>query len=264
MKTSVISLFLVVGAIILHREPVNAEFVDDPFAEELVVKEVSTPEIIELLPEHLPPDLDHLVPIQPYPMDWQISYTKELTQHLELDEDYVARMIVRPSFGPEYSVRISGDKGSSAFEDNDNYFVTYCVSDKSIWYSMPENNDGVCKEIQVSVYRAPIPKKVARRVTMIWDEMIFGTRYPREGHGGLDGVTIEFSSRWGHGEAWSPRLGRPYLLWNLGEALKAYCKAPKTMRHTSIGSIEQRATTIETHLKMQANKPVLGASQGSS
>ena len=173
-----------------------------------------------------PPTPDHLVPLRPYPEDWEVAYTKQLTKYLGLREVYLARMIVKPSFGAEYLMRIHGDKESSAFDDSKKYFVTCTVSDKSIWYSMPNNNDKkIQKPIRPKTFTASIPAETARRVCRIWDEMIFRTHYPREWSAGLDGVTIEFASRYGHGEAWCPTDGTsPALLLELGERLIAYCK----------------------------------------
>jgi hypothetical protein len=223
-----------------------AEESEDPFAADAKVAMPMTP--------------DHLVPLQPYPADWEIDYTKQLTKHLGLDEVYLARMIVRPSFGAEYLVRIRGDKKSYAFDHSERFFITVVASDESIWYSMPDNNsEKQQKPIHPKTFEATIPVYTARRVCGIWDEMILRTRYSREGGGGLDGVTIEFASRYGHGEAWTPRDGTaPALLWSLGESLITYAKAPEDERKAFLAAINKSADTVVAHLKRQSEQAGTG------
>lgn len=199
----------------------------------------------------MPQSPDHLIPIDPYPGDWRIAYTKQLTKYLGLDEVYLARMIVRPSFGAEYSMRIHGNAKSYAIESSKEFFVTCTISDESIWYSMPDNNsEKIQKPIKPKSFEASIPAETARRVCAVWNEMIFRTRYTRDGGGGLDGVTIEFASRYGHGEAWSPTDGTsPALLQNLGERLIAYCKAPTEEQMKFLDAVHISAAKLETRLK---------------
>jgi hypothetical protein len=222
---------------------VLAEDSSDPFSE-------------NYKPEAMPSTPDHLVPLEPYPGDWRRPYVKQLTQYLDLDAVYLARMIVRPSFGAEYSMRVHGDTNSYAFDDSKEYFVSCRISDKSIWYSMPSNNDEkLQKPINPQLLKASLPTATARRVCAIWKAMILRTRYPEDGSGGLDGVTIEFASQHGHGEAWSPTDGTsPALLWDLGEKLIEYCKASDEAKKAALEAINKSANTIEEHLK-KPNKP---------
>ena len=215
---------------------------DDPFAVDAESSTYVTP--------------DHLVPLRPYPKDWETAYNKQLAKHLGLDEVYLARMLVRASFGGEYLMRIRGDKDSYAFDHSKKFFVTCVISDNSIWYSMPDNNDEkVQKPVNTKFFEAPIPVETARRLCRIWNQMIFRTRYSKAGEGGLDGVTIEFASRYGHGEAWSPTDGTsPRLLMDVGEALVAYAKAPEAERKKLLTGVKKKADVIELHLEKRAEQ----------
>jgi hypothetical protein len=238
------SLFAVMACTFLGLA--SAQDAKDPFAADAI--------------SSMPPTPDHLIPLDPYPEDWEISYTKKLTKHLGLDEMYLARMIVRPSFSAEYSMRVHGDAESYAIDSSKEFFVTYTISNESIWYSMPDNNsENIPKAIKPKSFKASIPAETARRVCAIWDEMIFRTHYTREGSGGLDGVTIEFASRYGHGEAWCPNDGTsPALLRDIGETLIAYCRASIEERKKLLEAINTSAAKLETHLKQQAEKSGVG------
>lgn len=200
---------------------------------------------------------DHLQPLDPYPMDWEVAYTKQLSKYLDLKAPYLARMIVRPSFDPEYLMSIHGPpEDDYPGVDSQGFFVSCTVSDKSIWYSMRENNsEKVEKEIKPTTSTAPLPAEVARKVYGLWNEMLLGTRYTRELNAGLDGVTIEFATHLKHGEAWSPSVGTsPALLWDLGEKLVAYCKAPVEERKKLLDAVNESAGKLDSYLKRGAGK----------
>lgn len=213
---------------------------ENPFSDDAVPAILNTP--------------DHLVPVNPYPPDWHVAYTKQLKKHLDLDAVYLARMIVSPSFEGEYSMRVHGDAKGHVFEDSKEFFVTCRVIDGNLWYSMPENNfEKIQKPIKVRTFKAPLPIRTARRVCGLWDEMIFRTHYTRGECGGLDGTTFEFASPVGHGEVWSPDDGTPpALLRDLGEALINYCKAPADGRKPLLDAIEASAAKLEARLKQTA------------
>ena len=153
---------------------------ENPFSDDAVPAILNTP--------------DHLVPVNPYPGDWHIAYSKLLKKHLDLDAVFLARMIVSPSSGAEYSMRVHGDAKSYAFQHSKEFFVTCNVADENIWHAMPENNsEKIQKPIKVQVFKAPLPVETARKICGLWDEMIFRTHYTREGSGDFDGITFEFA-----------------------------------------------------------------------
>ena len=224
---------------------VHAEDSSDPFSE-------------NSQPDNTPSTPDHLIPLNPNPGNWQRPYVKQLTQYLDLDAVYLARMIVMPSFEAEYSMRVHGDADSYEFDQSKEYFVSCRISDKSIWYSMPSNNDEMLqKPVKPQSIKASLPTATARRICAIWQAMILRTQHPEDDGGGLDGVTIEFASQHGHGETWTPTDGTsPALLWDLGEKLIEYCKASDETKNAALEAINKSADTIEEYLKKPKNPEV--------
>lgn len=204
----------------------------------------------------MPHTPDHLVPPEPYFLDdWKIDYRKLLTKHLDLDARYIARMIVKPSFEPEYSMRLHGDANSTVIEHSKEFFITCVIPDNSIWKSLPENNsENIQKPISTQTIKASISEEYAKRVNSVWNEMIFQTRYPRKSIDGVDGITIEFATLNGHGETWSPDEGTaPALLWELGEILIAYCKGSEEERKPLLAYIDAKLSAMEERLKELEN-----------
>ncbi len=204
----------------------------------------------------MPEQPDHLIPVDPHPGEWVAPYNKQLDRHLGLKDDYLLRMIVRPSFTGEYLVRLEGDPRIFTGEDQKNFFVTSSKADKSIWYSIPENNSEKAERpVKVSKHRKMIPKATAHRVYKVWSEMILRTRYPNWDATGLDGVTIEFARHHHHGETWSPNEGSlPHRLWKLGDALLAYCEAPEDKEKEHLESIHRQVAEMEKQLKAKDTK----------
>lgn len=199
---------------------------------------------------------DHLVPVNPYPSDWHICYSDQLRSRFNLDSFFFAQMVVRPSFSGEYVVRLHGRKDENRFDKTTKFFLTYSAADKSIWYSMPENNN-TNKQPKVSIVTVTfeIPESLAGRIQHLWQRMLLRTRYPEEAGGGLDGVTYEFGI-WGvYGETWSPRERKsPLLFIELGESLIAYCKAAPAQRPAAATEIENKAAQLEKYLNEQQSK----------
>ncbi|MFT5904515.1 MAG: hypothetical protein ACI9E1_000090 [Cryomorphaceae bacterium] len=198
----------------------------------------------------LPLGPDHLIPIDPYPADYRIAYNKQLTKHHSLEKAHLARMVARASFGIEYSLRMDTEANWRDLKSSKYFFLIYTITDKNIWYSMPENNSGKVQEtIKPTTLKASIPAETALKVIKLWDEMILQTRYSRTDDSGLDGVTIEFSSRFGHGETWSPSDGTsPAMLHKLGEKLITYCKTSKEGRKRLLKDINTAVAKLEAYL----------------
>jgi hypothetical protein len=171
---------------------------------------------------------DHLVPVDPYPGDWHVRYSDQICARFKLAPEYDLQMLVRPSFSAEYVVRLYSDKknpcDSSAAEK---VFLRYSIADKSIFYSMPENNlKKKRQKITVSTTTIDFPKALSARLHDLWERMLLRTRYPEEPNGGLDGTTYEFAMWCVYGETWSPNERKsPLLFIELGESLIGYCKA---------------------------------------
>lgn len=223
----------------------RAETATDPFAEPKGKSEAPK----------LPPEPDHLVPVDPYPGDWHVRYTDLIRAKLKLDEPYFARMVVKPSFGGESSLRLHGGEQEHEISKTEKVFLTHSVAEKSIWYSMPENNqEKQQKEVKVTTTTVSIPKPMEVRLCSLWNRMILRTRVPAGNGDGLDGVTIEFATRRGYGETWSPMQQKsPLLFVELGESLVDYCKSTDETRKARLKAVSQKADKLESYL--DAHKP---------
>lgn len=202
---------------------------------------------------------DHLVPVDPYPGDKGIRYSDQIRTRFKRDSLFQLQMLVRPSFTPEYVVRMHGDgKNPWNLSDSEKVFLTYSIADKSIWHSMPETNKKKeQREVTVSTKTADLPKPLAMRLHKLWGRMLLRTRYPDPdtSYGGFDGDTYEFAMWCRYGEIWSPSQRQsPLLFVELGNSLIAYCKAAPAERPAASKAIEDKATQLEKYLEEHASK----------
>ena len=221
---------------------VIARAVDKPF---VVMRELPWP--------------DHLMPVDPYPGESHIRYTDQLRSRFKLDFYFFAQMVVRPSFSSEYVVRLHGTENDSYFDTTNKFFLTYSVSDQSIYHSMPENNSNKKqREVSITVTTVELSKPLATRIKQLWERMLLRTGYPQAGEGdgrGLDGVTFEFATRNVYGTTWSPHERKsPLLFIELGDSLIAYCKAAPAERPAATKEIENKAEQLEKYLNKHPSK----------
>jgi hypothetical protein len=206
---------------------------------------------------------DHLLPVAPYEGGQLARYSKQLNSHLKLEAAVFAQLVVRPSFDPELVVRLHGKKGDNDFDSTSQFFLTYSVADKNIWYSMSENGRGKKSDkVKVSTITTEIPKPLAIRIERLWEQMLLRTRYREQdvrSSGdrviGTDGTTFEFSAWNAYGETWSPeeRLS-PLLFVELGASLVDYCKATSGDRPAAAKEIENKAAQLEQYLNEHPSK----------
>jgi hypothetical protein len=199
---------------------------------------------------------DHLVPVDPYPGEWHVRYSDQLQSRFKLAFFFFAQMVVRPSFSGEYVVRLHGAKDDNQCDTTNKFFLTYSAADKSIWYSMPENNDKKKQQkVSIATTTVEVPRPLAMRIQQLWQRMLLRTRYTEESGGGVDGVTYEFSTWCVYGETWSPQERKsPLLLIELGKSLIAYCKAAPAERPAAAREIENKAAQLENYLNEHQSK----------
>ncbi len=194
---------------------------------------------------------DHLVPVDPNPADWHVRYTEALSKQLNLHSPFFIRMLELPSFEGESSLRLSGKNGEKEITKINEFILTLYEADKSIWYSLPENNEEkIQKPVVVAVKSASIPKPVALRLHAVWEKMIQRTRAPKQPDTTLDGVTYEFATKTGKGEARNPKSNglSPGRLVALGYSLKNYCEVNASQRAGSLEMIEIHLKSLEKYL----------------
>jgi hypothetical protein len=212
---------------------------DDPFGE--------TPEEAAYYLKHEP---DHLLEHGISVGDWAVRYRKKLNEELQLNRNYFARMLVKPSFSGEYCVLIHGAQNERDIATTPKIYITYIKASKSVYYSMPENNDEN-KELpnEIKKVTIKIPKGIAIRLVSIWDRMLIRTKSSDSWGAGLDGTTTIFSTWMRVGETWSPRTKKsPLLLCELGQTLITYCESNVDQRLKVLEKVDQKLINLNAHL----------------
>lgn len=206
---------------------------------------------------------DHLVPVNPYPGKELGEYYAQVKSRLGLGGFSFAKMEVRPSFSPEYGLRLDGVKRknnsatteiiSREIETTEKFLLTYSVADNSIWLVMPWNNINQKKQQEVSVTATTVelPKPLAKQIYRLWKRMLLRTRYPEDVSNGNDGTTYEFGMWYVYGETWSPDTDKrksPLLFVEFGGSLIDYCKASPTDRPAVAKTIKIKADLLQKYL----------------
>lgn len=198
---------------------------------------------------------DHLEPLSPFRSG---SYFTKVRSLLKLDAPSFLQMIVRPSFSPEYAVRLHGPDGDTAIDRTTKFLLTRATASTNISQATPSVIKDLrgnilsrteAKEVTVLFTTAELSKPLAMRVYKVWQRMLERTRKPEMEINGLDGVTYEFRAGNTCGETWSPREGKsPFLLVELGESLFRYCIAPRERLPEAAKAIEEKAAKLEKYL----------------
>ena len=257
-RCSIIAILLTLSSAASKGEEKNNPFTDDPsnpFAD-------SPPAVAESDRRRPPPSPDHLVPPTLNTEDYQVSYHNQLKANLRLDAPCLALMLVKPSFESEYSLLLQGDGNTASIKDSKSFSLTLTKAVGSIWESMPWNNDDEKqRKVTVKISTAPISPALAARMHGLWNRMISRAHKPTHPNTTFDGVSYEFATAIGRGEAQNPsQRNSPALLTDLGECLVQYCQAPEEEREEILKEINKAADALETYLKehSQEEKPKTG------
>ena len=202
---------------------------------------------------------DHLEPISPESDRMLIAYNLEVQARLKLWHWDYLRMVVRPSFRPEYTVKML-PYHSEELAPADRYpkvHLEYSVVDKNIWYAGPGmNHDHPQQDVAVTTITVEFPQTVAERVLKVWRRMLLRTRWEEGFDLGNDGTTYFFALGGMCGETWSPQKRQsPKLLVELGHSLIDYCKANPLDREAAQRAILEKADALEKYLNEHAQKP---------
>ncbi|WAC17787.1 hypothetical protein OVA24_11085 [Luteolibacter sp. SL250] len=191
---------------------------------------------------------ERLDPVSQTPHDWEKRYHDLLGERLKTDAPFFARIIICPAFSGESCMRLHG-KGDEqrCFDQTESFFITHTTADKSIWYSMPENNETADKrDVKVSTRTAAIPPPIAKRICRLFQRFLLLPKNDFPG-GGLDGITYEFATPSSKGEAWCP--GAPHLAGlfaELGKQMIDYCESPSDEKRAGfLKDIETKTAAIE-------------------
>lgn len=145
----------------------------------------------------------------------------------------VARMIVLPSFEPEWMISINKTSGG-AFE------LEYVVVNQQIYANRQPDKIRVIKK------SVAIPKDISTKIQAIWERALLGTQYDESMSFGFDGTAYIFSSyiqgkNFYVGEKWTPAENTyTGALTHLGEFMRDYVgtAGDKAILNKIISSIE--------------------------
>lgn len=178
-------------------------------------------------PDHLVPD--HSVYAEPFLMDYALM----VSELLPPEEMEVARVLVFPSFDPEYAISIQ--------KTNEKYILEVRQPLKSYWgYKSIEfmksgstkiikdgqskiDDEGIArleKEYPSSPRDLPVNRcsvllksSIATDILKIFERELFRVKNPEKDSGGLDGTTYHYSMKKGlrtlSGQTWSPSSELP-------------------------------------------------------
>jgi hypothetical protein len=193
--------------------------------------------------------------------NFQWEYADKLRSVLLKDAAryYLARLIVIPSFEPEWVVNVFRvDKGLLTPDDQLTYFVEYARAEKQLWYRKN------FRDVKVKRARVQLDEETANAVAEVWRPMLKAMRYPESPEvGATDGVTFHFSravrvpridrGRWDEragfeqGRIHSPsRDSLTGDLTALGGLLKEYAVAHPEFRDKLRSDIRARAEKLKT------------------
>lgn len=185
---------------------------------------------------------DHLEPEAGYFADFNFrhDYYPHIRNYLlkNLSQNPVARLLVLPTFSPEYVISIEKDPR------RENYFLVYAEAQENI-YQKPAKEG-----ILVTMHRIPIGKDLALQMNRLYMTAIAQVSYRRNQAWGVDGTTFHFTAysvgagvRSGY--TWSPQRGsRMHDLIEITQLLKKITTTKDTSAVT-----QELATRCENLMK---------------
>lgn len=142
---------------------------------------------------------DHLIPVNGIfsSYEYNIEYSVPLRKLLykNIDRQFIARVIVKPSFRPEYLISIEKHK--------DGVFLIVNTLSEQFWYSKDT------AKTKTYTLKVLVDEQFADSIRETFDHCILNTKYPCDTLNGVDGTTFEFMTyNFGvgvrAGETWSP------------------------------------------------------------
>ena len=184
----------------------------------------------------------HLVPVPGTlsGLTFQVEYDQAVRKTLlsEATDSPFLRMIVEPSFQPEWVVDVLEP-------DGDHAVVRVVTAKSSVW------SGGTPVVSSTTTEDGAIPAELAGLIKRTWVLALRGTRYPKPSNTiGLDGTTFEFVSfveGEGNlaGQAWSPEDGSiPGMLVEEGVMLRNLTGVLDPMRQGQIQELSQHVKKL--------------------
>lgn len=184
---------------------------------------------------------DHLMPERGYfsSYPFQNAYYSQI-RHILLDslsDRFVVRIVVVPSFSPEYVLSIKQGNTNSAF------VLVHRTASRSIWSEQFRAKN--YETIRVNEQRKNLPQPLASHLIKLFGLAVNQTRYPEQRSLGTDGtnyyVTVD-NFGWRGGYTWSPRQGS--LMDKLVSIVEQL--TPLTLNDQPVEFIEKLSTDAQT------------------
>ena len=202
---------------------------------------------------------NHLVPARA-PGD----YESKIAELLFLTDGRFGRMVVRPSFGPEFCLSVHADISEASIKKHEGwwmvpdeektYIMTVTSASKSIWGSIPPNSaTNSDTDVKISRMDRKISLDLAVAIQRVWAKALHLTRYPSAASNGVDGTTYQFSV-WVRGlgdlqgETWSPGRGLPSDLVAIGSDLIAFVRQDAKGRELTEKELVKRLQKFESKI----------------
>ena len=193
---------------------------------------------------------NHLVPVHSSTYPQIGNYNGLLAKHLFVTEGELGRMLVRPSFSPEFCLAVdiedpnkerevsaSPESPSQKTNQKDCYRITVTAAVKCIWMAqIKAAEEGKPLQVQVERANRKISRDLAVAIQRVWVKALLLTSYPvnvppQHIYIGrtCDGTAYLFSA-FSHGagtlegETHSPERGLPLELANIGLDLAAFAR----------------------------------------
>lgn len=180
----------------------------------------------------------HLVPVNE---NEAREYQTELQRRLSITPADVARMIVCPSWLPEYAVSVHS-QGPFSADDVAKYYVTVTRASTNIWSAR--------QPVEVRRLDAELAASTALAVKEAWREMLLTTRpYEQPIDSSVDGEIVEFALAQPsrpplRGELPENPASDVLTLEKLGNLLVKYCEVPPNERAELSKEIEKAAKRL--------------------
>ena len=213
--------------------------------------------------EHLEPEDSRFSGI---PILDEYNWTVITAFDVNYDFDVKAKVIVMPSFHPEYALGIK--------KINNDYTVFHYVAEMSYWgYTslkmmkseviqvvedgeLQRDIEGIKKiestypgdfrDIKINRCEASLTPALAIDIIELWNHMLLKTTYAPEYSGGPDGVTYHFSNNSMAGQTWSPNpKSEPGKLVDIVRGMISYCN-----KTNEASILESKVKEFRKYLKM--------------
>ncbi len=204
-------------------------------------------------------DPNYLVAVRPGD---PYGYTRAVVTSLIGKQRTLLWMVAQPSFSPEYAVVLKQteyEQDSAAPLTNRQakrrqWVIEYAVAEEKIWQSR-EIGGGLSEpDIKptedVSRHQVVVTRDFAMKIRDAWLGVLKLTKHPHKPSLGIDGITFLFYCHCNFvGEIWTPRIGLPAELFELGRKLGEVARSGESDREV----LKEQCLDLAASIVREAN-----------